>query len=120
MTTIPNPLNAQHEELVIARLARDMALSELEEIATALSVRANITVTTDVADAVNELLDSWEEMAEALSDRYTEEAERFNSTSEQRIQELRERLEGHKAFMKSSPTTPDGLLHKRFGGEDGE
>jgi len=107
MTTIPNPMDTQREELAVARIARDMALNELEEIATALYVRANISVTTNVADAVNKLLDSWEEM-------YAEKAKVFRQESEQRLNELHERLKEHKASL----VRPDEL-RKYFGGEDG-
>lgn len=110
MTTIPNPLDAQHEELVIARLARDMALSELDEIATALYVRANITVTTDVIDAVNELLDDWEEL-------YAEKAKaEWKATDSDKLKELRERLESHKLQL----ATPDEMRKRFMGGDNGQ
>ena len=109
MTTIPDPLDSQRAELALVRIQRDFLQDQLDDIATALSVRANITVTTNVADAVNELLDNWEEI-------HAEKAEGVRLQSQRHIDELHERLKAHKVSLMSVSE-----FRKRWiEGEDGQ
>lgn len=99
MTTIPNPLDSQRDELITLRIQRDFLQDQLNEIATAIYVRATIPCEDDVVGGVNELLDSWEQL-------YSEKVEGL------RIQ-LATPSEMRKRFM-------DDEYRRRFGSDNGE
>lgn len=100
--TISNPMDSQREELILARLQRDHLQYQLDEIATALYVRADIECENNVPGGVNELLDNWEEMCEREAQR--------------NVDELRDQLKLHKTPLNA----PDKFRTRFFGGEDGE
>lgn len=107
--TIPNPMDTQRDELILARIQRDYLQDQLNEIATALYVRATIQCENDVVGGVNKLLDNWKEVWEEK-----EKAEGI-VTEPDRLKELRERLEVHKLSL---PSTDE--LRQRFGDDNGQ